>query len=131
MSIQYSKFNKQKKFSHPYCWFFIFFFILEQKSFFYIFLLHFFSLAHFLRTSHSFLSRNWIQLEEGKLNWLENCFQIQIFKFHLYTSRCLRIKKEEWKKKRGKNYKSPRATLSRDLSAFLWQRSVFSSQINT
>ena len=24
-----------------------------------------------------------------------------------------------------KNYKSPRATISRDLSAFLWQRSVF------
>ena len=30
-----------------------------------------------------------------------------------------------------KNYKSPRATLSRDLSAFLRQRSVFNSQINT
>lgn len=42
--------------------------------------------------------RSW---EEGKLNWLENCFQIQIFKFHLYllSTRCSVFSKKEEKKR--------------------------------
>lgn len=109
MSIQHSKFNKQKKFFPPIL---LIFFIsssssFSRETFFYIFLLYFFSLAHFSCTSHSssFPKIELTQLKEGKLNWLENCFQIQIFKFHLYTSRCLRIKERRMEIKRTEQKK--------------------------
>lgn len=70
----------QEIFSHPYSVDFRFF--ISLKSFF----LAFSPLSYFFAPCNSKIVRLrcWETAGRAKLNWLENCFQIQIFKFHLY-----------------------------------------------
>lgn len=84
MSIQLSKFNKQvftRIFFPPIL------LIFASSSHSKVFFLAFSPLSYFFAPCNSRIVRRATMLRKrgrAKLNWLENCFQIQIFKFHLY-----------------------------------------------